>query len=400
MLLGQGVGRAQEKAAASRAGAIAEQAVTLEKQDEFSKAEAGWKSLVLLEPRNGQAYAHLGLLEARQEHYTEAIAHYRKAQVLAQAQGHEIPELTLDLGLALFKSGEFQEAGKIFESDLRKHPHSADAQRLTSLAAMSEYGAHRYGAAIPYLKDAVAGDSRNLTLLLTLAHCYLWTKQLDATMSVYKQILEIDPNSAAADMIAGEALDEKGDNAGSVQQFREAVKANPREPNVHFGLAYLYWTQKRYDEAIPEFKAELENDPKNYQAMIYLGDTYVKQNNFAMAKPLLEQAMQYRLPVALIHLDMGIVLMETGDRDGAIEQFTKTVAMEPNNVNAHFRLASLYRSMGKKAEASAEYAKASTLNKQRDESLHQRIADANMRPEGSKPDVPAKPDATAQPGPQ
>jgi hypothetical protein len=67
-------------------------------------------------------------------------------------------------------------------------------------------------------------------------------------------------------------------------------------------------------------------------------------------------------------------------------------------VNAHFRLASLYRSMGKKAEASAEFAKASTLNKKRDESLHQRIADANMRPAGSNKGD--KPDAVAKPDPQ
>ena len=404
LVLGSSIGQAQQtatgtkaatsNAAASRAGAFAEHAVTLEKQGEFAKAEAEWKSVILLEPRNGQAYAHLGLLEARQERYPEAIAHYRKAQALAQAQGRTIPELNLNLGLALFKSGEFQEAGKVFEAELRERPQPADKQRLTSLAAMADYGAHRYGAAIPYLKEAVAADPRNLPLLLTLAHCYLWTKQLDATLEVYKQILNIDPDSAAADMIAGEALDEKGDNAGAVQQFRAAVKANPKEPNVHFGLAYLYWTQKRYDEAIPEFEAELANDPKNYQAMIYLGDTYVQQNDFAQAKPVLQQAMQYRLPVALVHLDMGIVLMETGDRDGAIGEFNKTVALEPDNVTAHFRLANLYRSMGKKAEATAEYAKASTLNKKRDESLHQRIADANMRPPGSsdKPDAAAKPD--------
>ncbi len=138
---------------------------------------------------------------------------------------------------------------------------------------------------LPYLKEAVEADPKNLPLLLDLAHCYLWTKQLDATMAVYKEILLIDPDSAAADMIAGEALDEKGDNAGAVQQFQAAVKANPKEPNVHFGLAYLLWVQKRYDEAIPEFEAELANDPKNYQAMIYLGDTYVRQTEYEKAKP-------------------------------------------------------------------------------------------------------------------
>jgi tetratricopeptide (TPR) repeat protein len=329
LLLGASLSQAQQaggakavesKEALAQASGVAQRALALEQQGKSAEAEAAWEGVVKLEPRNAQAYAHLGLLESRLGKYSEAVAHYRTAQTLAVSQKRAIPQLNFNLGLALFKSEKFEEAGKIFEAEARKHPNAADAQRLATLAAMSHYGAHQYGAAIPYLKDAVATDPHNLSLLLTLAHCYLWTKQLDATLEIYRQILLIDPDSAAADMIAGEALDEKGDNAGAVQQFRAAVKANPKEQNVHFGLAYLYWTQKRYDEAIPEFKAELENDPKNYQAMIYLGDTYVQLNRFDLAKPVLEAAVQFEPSVPLIHLDMGIVSMETGDRERAVTE--------------------------------------------------------------------------------
>jgi tetratricopeptide (TPR) repeat protein len=391
---------AQGETTSQLAGAV-QRALAMEQQAKYPEAEAAWESVVKLEPRNAQAYAHLGLLEARQEHYPQAVTDYRKAQALAQSQNKAIPQLNLNLGLALFKSENFQEAGRLFEAELRKHPDAAEAPKLATLAAMSHYGAHQYGAAIPYLKDAVAADPRNLSLLLALAHCYLWTKQLDATLDVYKQILLIDPDSAAADMIAGEALDEKGDNAGAVQQFQAAVKANPKEPNVHFALAYLLWAQKRYDEAIPEFKAELENDPKNYQAMIYLGDTYVQQSQFAEAKPMLESANQFQTSVPLIHLDLGIVYMETGNQDGAVTEMTKTVAMEPDNVTAHFRLANLYRTMGKKDEAKAEFAKASSLNKKRDNNVHERIAAANAHAGGDpKPAPPEKPDTAAKPDQQ
>jgi tetratricopeptide (TPR) repeat protein len=372
-----------------------QRALALEAQAKYPEAQAAWETVVKVQPQNGQAYAHLGLLEARQEHYPEAIAFYRKAQALDPA----IPQLNLDLGLALFKSGSFRDAAKLFEAELKKHPKSSDIQKLTALAAMSHYGAHDYGAAIPYLREAVAADSRNLALLLTLAHCLLWTKQLDATMEVFKEILTIDPDSAEADMIAGEALDQKGDNAGAVQEFRAAVQANPKEPNAHFGLAYLLWTQKKFDEAIPEFQAELENDPKNNQAMIYLGDSYVRQDRFDLGKAMLEKAARYQTSDPLIHLDLGIASMETGDNDVALRELNKTVALEPDNVAAHFRLATLYRSMGKKDEAKVEFAKANTLNKKRNDSLHDRIAAANARPPDSDatPAEQKKPDADVKP---
>jgi len=367
------------------AGAAVQRALSLEKEGKLPEAEEAWQSVVKLQPRNGQAYAHLGLLEAHQEHYPEAIADYRKAYAL----NPEIPQLRLNLGLALFKSGNFRDAATVFLSELKKHPNDAEHQRLTILVAMSYYGLHDYKAAIPYLKEAAAADQQNLPLRLALAHSYLWTKQMDATMDVYKEILLIDPDSAEADMIAGEALDGKGDNAGAVQQFRAAAKANPKEPNVHFGLAYLYWTQKRYEEAIPEFKAELDNDPQNNQAMIYLGDTYVQQNDFDKAKAVLEEANRFQTTDPLIHLDLGIVYMETGESPTAIREFNKTVELEPDNVAAHFRLAKIYQSTGKREEAKVEFAKASALNKKTDEGLYNRIAAANARPDPKA--APVKP---------
>ena len=362
-------------------------ALIFEQQGKVPEAITAWTVVIKAQPRNAQAYAHLGLLEAREEHYPDAIAHYRKARSLNPA----IPQLNLNLGLALFKSASFKESGEVFQSELKQHPTAANAPRLKILIAMSHYGAHDYAAAIPYLKEAAAADQTSLPLRLTLAHCYLWTKQFDATLGVYKEILTINPDSAEADMIAGEALDEKGDNAGAVVQFQAAEKANPKEPNVHFGLAYLLWAQKRYDEAIPEFKAELENDPKNYQAMIYLGDTYVQQSQFDLAKPVLQAAVQQQPGVPLIHLDLGIAYMETARRDPAIQELIKTIALEPDNVSAHFRLAKLYQSMGRRDEARVEFAKASTLNKKTADSLYKRIADANARPDprSDSKDAPA-----------
>ena len=370
-----------------------QRALVLEQQSHYSEAVAAWKDVVKLQPDNAKAYAHLGLIEARQEDYPEAIASYRKAQALARAQKTTIPQLNLNLGLALFKSGNFHDAGALFEAELKQHPNSTDAHKLTILTGMSYYGARQYGAAIPYLREAVATDPRNLSLLLILEHCYLWVKQLDQVVDVYKQILMIDPDSVEADMIAGEALDEKGDHAGAIEQFRAAVQANPKEPNVHFGLAYLLYTQKRYNEAIMEFQRELENDPHNYQAMTYLGDTYVRMSNLVQAKPVLEAALAHQQSEPLVHLDMGIIYADDGENDAAIREFNKTVQLEPDNVAAHFRLGALYRTMGKKDEAKAEFAKAKSLNKKTDESLLNRISQASNSP---APDAqsaqPAKPD--------
>jgi len=362
---------------AAAPGAVAAQkALAAEKQGDFAGAESAWRTVITAQPANAQAFAHLGLAQARQEHFEDAIASYRKAQQLNPA----IPQLDMNLGLAQFKAGSFKDAIHSFEAEQKAAPSGPGAHRLTILLGMAHYGAHEYDKAIPYLKAAAAQDATNLSLQLSLAHCYLWTKQFQETLGVYKEILLIDPDSAEADMIAGEALDEKGDKEGAEAQFRAAEKVNPKEPNVHFGLAYLLWTQKRYEEAIPEFYAELANDPENNMAMIYLGDTYVQTAQYDKGKEILEKALGYQTKNPLIHLDLGIVYQETGDKESAIRELTRTVEIAPDTVNAHFRLAKIYQSMGRKDEAKVEFAKASSLNKARDEGLHKQIEEANARP--------------------
>jgi len=380
--------QAQPASAAKRTtppdGAAIQQALAAEKQGNFPAAEKAWQSVVKAQPGNAQGFAHLGLAQAREQKYPLAIASYRKAKQLNPA----IPQLDLNLGLALFKAGSFSEAIDAFEAE-KKSAAGPEVERLTVLLGMAHYGAHQYDKAIPYLKQAASRDEKNLPLRLSLAHCYLWTRQFEATMGVYKEILLIDPDSAEADMIAGEALDEKGDKTGAEDQFRAAEKANPKEPNVHFGLAYLLWTEKRYDEAIPEFDAELANDPDNNLAMIYLGDTYVQTAQYDKSKGILEKALGYKTANPLIHLDLGIVYQETGDKEAAVRELKRTVELEPDNVDAHFHLARVYQTMGKKDEAKAEFAVSRSLNKKRDEGVHRQIEAANAP--GAKPDQAADP---------
>jgi tetratricopeptide (TPR) repeat protein len=362
-------------------------ALALEQQGKYVEAEAAWTAILKAQPQNPEPYAQIGLIEARQQRYKEAIPYYRKALALNPA----VPGLRLNLALALFKAGELQQAIPEFEALLKAAPpNSSDTQRCTVLLGMSYYGLARYQEAAPLLQQAADRDPKNLPLLLTLAHSYLWSKQMQKVLDVYHLILEIDPDSAEADMIAGEALDDMKDNEGSTKMFRAAVKADPKLPDVHFGLAYLLWTQKKYPEAVPEFQAELANDPNHEQALLYLGDTYIQMNRFADAQPLLEKVAALSPEFGLAHLDLGIVFMEAGHNDDALRELTLAVKQMPDDVNVHWRLGRLYRTLGRKDEARAEFDKAASINKAADDDLYQKIANGRKHsPAAEAPTTPA-----------
>lgn len=352
-------------------------ALTLEQQGKYAEAEAEWRSLLKAQPQNPEPYAQIGLIEARQQHYKEAVPYYRKALAINPA----VPGLRLNLALALFKAGDLQQALPEFDALLKSAPPgSPDEQRCTILIGMSYYGLARYQEAAPYLQQAADRDPRNLSLLLALAHSYLWSKQAQKVLDVYHHILELNPDSAEADMLAGEALDEMKDNADSTKMFRAAVKADPKLPDAHFGLGYLLWSQKQYPEAATEFQAELANDPNHAQALLYLGDSYIQMNQPTDAQPLLEKAVKLAPEFGLAHLDLGIIFMDAGRNDDALRELTQAVKQIPDDVNVHWRLGRLYRTLGRKDESRAEFDKASNLNKAADEDLYKKIANGRKHP--------------------
>jgi tetratricopeptide (TPR) repeat protein len=337
-------------------------AFTLEREGKLSEAEAAWSALAQQYPSNPEPLAHLGLIEAKQEHYTEAIKFYKRAMALNPA----MPGLQLNLGIALFKAGDYEKTVAELGPLLKTHP---DNQQLTILLGMSQYGLENFAAASPLLKQASDRDPQNRTLLLTLAHSCLLSRQYPCVVDAYHRLIALNAESAEVDMLVGEALDEMKDHEGAIREFRAAIAANPHEPNVHFGLGYLLWTRGQHQEAATEFRREIANDPHHLQAMLYLADTLILQNQNEEARPLLEQVGSIDPNIAMQHVDLGIVYADRGQQEAARAQFEAAIKLSPKNVNAHYRLARLDRSMGMTAQANAEFEKAKSLNKAEDDRL-------------------------------
>jgi tetratricopeptide (TPR) repeat protein len=357
-------------------------AYALEQQGKNVEAEAAWRAVLKQQPTNAEAYAHLGLLEARQERYAEAVPLYRKASALDPA----MPGLQMNLGLSLFKSGALKDAITTFESLLKDEPSSSpEAVRLTTLIGLAHYGLGEYAAAVLDLRVATEHDPQNLPFRLALAHSCLWSKQYQCVLDEYREILTLNPESAEAYMLAGEALDEMKDNAGAVEQFRAAVKADPREPNVHFGLAYLLWGLMKYEEAAQEFQAELANNPDHAQALTYLADTNMQLSHSDAAMPLLLKALKIDPSITLAHVDLGLLYSEAGRKDEALAELKLAESLSPNDVNVHWRLARFYQAAGKKEEANAEFEKTRGLQRSADASIMTKLKDAQDKgnPAGS-----------------
>ncbi len=351
-----------------------QQALASEQQGNYAQAADILQSLTATAPRNAQAWAHLGLDRALEGRYDEAVPAYRKALALDP----KLPGLQIDLGLALFKQDHLREA---IPPLLAAAAESPSDSRPKLLLGMSYYGSAQYPQAIPYLRLAVATTPDNLGLRTALAQSCLWAAHYSCVLEQYKALLEQNPESAQAYMIAGEALDGEHDTVGAIAQFRSAEKVAPNTPDLHFGLGYLLWKSSQPEEAEHEFQLELALDPNHVQALTYLGDLALKKSDTEAAQSYLRRAADHDGGVALTYLDLGI-LSATAQRNTEAEaDFKRSIALAPDQVDAHWRLSRLSLAMGNKPQADAELAKVRQLHASKDEVLAHKLGHAAAAPQ-------------------
>jgi tetratricopeptide (TPR) repeat protein len=216
-----------------------------------------------------------------------------------------------------------------------------------------------------------------------VAQSALQSARYDLAVKHFEWLAQRQPDSAPTHILMAEALDGLGRSDEAIAEMQAAVQRTPKQPDVHFGLGYLLWKAHRDDEAEREFRAELSNDPSHAKAAAWLGDVLLKRGDNATAQLVLEKAVRLSPGLRIAHLDLGILYADQKSHTRAIQHLREAVRLDPSRTDARFRLARLYRGIGREQEAKAELAAIERITqKDTEESLH-RVQE--RRPEPVKP---------------
>jgi predicted Zn-dependent protease len=275
----------------------------------------------------------------------------------------EIAAIQLNLGLAEFKSGAFREAIAPFQSAVRLEPKNFQA---VTMLGMAYFGAKMYREAADTLELSVAQQPENVQLRFNLAQSLVFSSQYERALKQFDALRQLAPASSAVHVLLAEAYDGLSRSDEAIEELKAAIAKSPSEPNLHFAIGYIYWVQHRDDEAEREFQIEAERDPKNAQPLAWLGDIQIRRNEIQKAKVLLEKALALDPGLRIAHLDLAIVFTETRQTDRAIAELKEAIRLGPDQVDAHYRLARLYRASGRVADANRELAIVKELKEKKD----------------------------------
>jgi predicted Zn-dependent protease len=141
-----------------------------------------------------------------------------------------------------------------------------------------------------------------------------------------------------------------GQESEARASFQKLFQEFPAASNAH--LLYGYLLFERYpEEAIREFKRELEVTPSNSGANVMLAWACLMQNDPSAALPYAKRAEQEEPQLPVAQLVLGRSLAETGDIKNGTSYLEKAGQFDPGNPEVHIALAQAYSEAGRKKDA-------------------------------------------------
>jgi tetratricopeptide (TPR) repeat protein len=192
---------------------------------------------------NSMAQNNLGVALIKQGQLDEAVARLQDAIRLAP----NYAEAYNNLGTALAMQGRLDEAIARFQESLRLQPHHAQAHNDLG-AALGRQG--RLDEAIAHLQEAVRLAPDLADARCNLGDALAAKGRFDEAIAQYQQAIQLNPNYPDTHNHLGIALSSKGRLDEAIGHFRQALRLNPDYAEARGNLGAALGRMGRLDEAI------------------------------------------------------------------------------------------------------------------------------------------------------
>lgn len=148
---------------------------------------------------------------------------------------------------------------------------------------------------------------------------------------------------------------EEEDLAAAKTHFERALELDPTLPQAYLGLGDILYRETEFAAARNAVEKLLELDPDNVQGRRLAYEIYRQLDEDELADQTLAamQGSDLAPKLAVQTYNEGVAALQGGDEVGAVERFQEALELNPNLVEAHAALATLYYNQERYDEALA-----------------------------------------------
>lgn len=261
-----------------------------------------------------KAFADQGKVEAAEKEFLK---------VLSQNPSRE--EVNLDLGRLYNGSKRPEEAFRLAEAYLAKHPNHAESYEVMGVSCAVR---GIYPDAESYLQKAIQADPANKQFSLELAGVYGAQKQNQKARTVLRDIISSDPkNTKAYYMLA--SLEQKDNNpAAALEIYRKITEVNRSETQATYRAGLIYIGNNELDKAGALADSLVSEFPKRADGYRLKGLVQYQRKQYAEASTSLQNALKIAATLDTYYY-LGLCSYHRGELEGALSHFRKILDNAP-----------------------------------------------------------------------
>ncbi len=205
-------------------------------------------------------------------------------------------------------------------------------------------------------------DRNDPGALNNLGVLYYRKGMYEEAIDQFKEALKIDPKFDLARENLQYLFAETRMEDPDVSRWRDEVEKDPRNVEAILNLGISYKNMGRTEEASEALERAIKLDPKNFMAKLHLGNVYKAGGLFSEA---LEQYQAVKDEVgssAVYCTDLGEIYYNLGRTEEAIQELRTAIKHDAGYWRSHFLLSFAYGDNGQFQEALEESRVASKLN--------------------------------------
>jgi superkiller protein 3 len=290
-----------------------ERAQELFDQRRWSEALEEFRAAADINPYNAAWHYNIGLTLDEMGRFDEAIAAYRRA---SEIDPNDLRVMTR-IGIDQQRMGNLDESIRTFEQIERRDP-SFEPSYCNRILVYAELGDHDRAEEMFYsgrlFKEHCPDCYYNLGLSL------LDRRRFDKAVWCFRRAQDLDEAYPDVELRIAEALWGKGELEAARQHYLVGLRRDPGNTDVLLDLGELLSEMGRSDEAGEKFRRAVELAPERPAGYFCYGQWLVRHGGSA-------------------------------DVERAIEQFRRTLALDPTFPGAHLRLAELHHRRGERSPA-------------------------------------------------
>lgn len=235
------------------------------------QAEAEWKEVLRLDPKNTDACLLLAEYYFSAHQWYRALTAYQRLRVLSPREEH----LNCKLASCYLNLGDEVSAYRFSEAEIKRDPDCVSGLAISAILLIRMGEKSR---AAGYLRHVTSLEPEDPVLLYMLGEALSDTYNYREARPVLEQVTRLDPRNADAYALLGSDWVNDASAPDHLQRaeraLRQALELNPLHAEARLALGRLYLLQNQPRAAVTELEEAIRLMPQSSQAPFELARAY------------------------------------------------------------------------------------------------------------------------------